>query len=206
MQTNEGSDDALFRDAVQGLVDGDFSRLEPLFAGDAARKPQMMEWHEAGRFRDEPKALAEALTCACFLGRTDVAQHLLENGVDPSGGIGTGLNAFHWAANRGQVEAIGCFCGGTRRWEPAACTVAMFSTRRCGQLSTSRDRVSKKSSNSYWALALVLRTNRIRPATLTSTPCCEDIRGSNRPLHLTAPRRARGAIVDARVPQMSGRR
>jgi hypothetical protein len=106
MQTNEGSDDALFRDAVQGLVDGDFSRLEPLFAGDAARKPQMMEWHEAGRFRDEPKALAEALTCACFLGRTDVAQHLLENGVDPSGGIGTGLNAFHWAANRGQVEAI----------------------------------------------------------------------------------------------------
>jgi len=106
MQTNEGSDDALFRDAVQGLVDGDFSRLEPLFAGDDDRKPRMVEWHEAGRFRDEPKALAEALTCACFLGRTDVALHLLEHGVDPSGGAGTGLNAFHWAANRGQVEAI----------------------------------------------------------------------------------------------------
>jgi hypothetical protein len=40
--------------------------------------------------------------------------------------------------------------------------------------------------------------------------CTSGIRRSNRPLHLTAPGRARalarGAIVDARVPQVSGRR
>ena len=48
-----------------------------------------------GLFRSEPKALAEALTCACFLGRTSVAIYLLTHGIDPSGGAGTGLNAFH---------------------------------------------------------------------------------------------------------------
>jgi ankyrin repeat protein len=106
MQPNEGSDDTLFRDAVHGLVSGDFSRLEPIFTGDAGRRSRIVRWHEEGRFRGEPKALAEALTCACFLGRTDVAEHLLRHDVDPSGGAGTGLNAFHWAANRGQVKAV----------------------------------------------------------------------------------------------------
>jgi len=107
MQTDNGADDA-FRDAVQGLHKGDFSRLEPLFSdGNGDDRPaRIVDWHEAGRFRSEPKALAEALTCACFLGRTRVAEYLLRNGVDPSGGAGTGLNALHWAANRGQVAAV----------------------------------------------------------------------------------------------------
>jgi ankyrin repeat protein len=35
-----------------------------------------------------------------------VVEYLLRKGVDPSGGIGTGLNAFHWAANRGQLKTI----------------------------------------------------------------------------------------------------
>ena len=30
----------------------------------------------------------------------------MKNGIDPPGGAGTGLIAFHWAANRGQVEAV----------------------------------------------------------------------------------------------------
>jgi hypothetical protein len=38
-----------------------------------------------GRLRDQPKALAEALTCASFLGRTSVAESLLKQGGDPSG-------------------------------------------------------------------------------------------------------------------------
>ena len=51
-------------------------------------------------------ALAEALTCASFLGRITVAEYLLTSGVDPSAGAATGLDALHWAANRGQFETV----------------------------------------------------------------------------------------------------
>jgi ankyrin repeat protein len=98
-------DDAVFEDAIQGLHRGDFSRLEPLFDAQSG-KPRIVEWHEQGRFDHDPVALAEALTCASFLGRTDVASYLLKQGLDPSGGSGTGMNALHWAANRGQLEAV----------------------------------------------------------------------------------------------------
>ncbi len=106
IQRNAG--DAEFSDALQGLHRGDFSRLEPLFDERSGRsgKSRIIEWYEEGLFRDEPKALAEALTCACFLGCTGVADYLLKQGVSPSGGAGTGLNALHWAANRGQLEAV----------------------------------------------------------------------------------------------------
>jgi len=93
-------DDKAFRDALEGLRKGDFSRLEPLF------EKQIVEWHEEGRFADHPDALAEALTCACFLGRVTVAEHLLKQGVDPASGAATGLDALHWAAGRGQLEAV----------------------------------------------------------------------------------------------------
>jgi len=109
MDTRAGDEDVVFRDALRGLHSGDFSRLEPLFdagSGPAGDQPLISKWLEQGRFRDEPKALAEALTCACFLGRTRVADYLLTQGVDPSAGAGTGLNALHWAANRGQLEAV----------------------------------------------------------------------------------------------------
>ena len=96
-----------FPDAVRGLLAGDFSRLDPLFEwpeGDAP--PPMVRWHEAGRFDAEPRALAEAFSCACFNGRTRAVEYFLSRGVDPSGGDATGLNAFHWAANRGQLEVV----------------------------------------------------------------------------------------------------
>ena len=108
MQTSAGND-AVFGDALQGLHNGDFSRLEALFVGEASgtkNLARIVEWHQEGRFHNEPKLLAEALTCACFLGRTGVATYLLTHGIDPSGGAGTGLNAFHWAVNRGQLEAV----------------------------------------------------------------------------------------------------
>ena len=98
------NDHVIFSDAIQGLQRGDFSRLEPLFTG-GVDPPQIVQWQE-GRFRDDPKAVAEALTCACFLGRTDVADYLLARGVDPSTGTGTGMDALHWAANRGQLESV----------------------------------------------------------------------------------------------------
>jgi hypothetical protein len=100
-------DEAVFRDALQGLRRGDFSRLEPLFVDrpDGARAT-IVDWCELGRFADKPAALAEALSCACFNGRIAVAEYLLQRGVDPAGGAGTGLNALHWAANRGQLESV----------------------------------------------------------------------------------------------------
>ena len=96
-----------FDDAVKGLLAGDFSRLASLFEGaaDSSQCP-IIQWHEAGRFASEPQALAEAFTCACFLGLTDVAQYFLALGSNPAGGMGTGLNAIHWAANRGQLEVV----------------------------------------------------------------------------------------------------
>lgn len=96
-----------FRDTLDGLANGDFSRLEPVFVGgDSSSGSQILRWYEQGLFEDRAEALAEALTCACFLGVNDAAEFLLAEGVDPAGGAGTGLNALHWAANRGQLEAV----------------------------------------------------------------------------------------------------
>jgi ankyrin repeat protein len=103
------ADEAAFHDALRGLERGDFSRLEPLFVrreDPAGNQSRILEWYEQGLFRNQPKALAEALTCACFLGLTSVADYLLTQGVDPTAGAGTGLAAFHWAANRGQLETV----------------------------------------------------------------------------------------------------
>jgi len=75
------------------LMHGDFSDLEP----------------HLSRERMEPldaPALAEALTCAAWLGRVDLVEWLLARGVDPAGGNATGMSALHWAANRGQIDAV----------------------------------------------------------------------------------------------------
>ena len=95
-----------FDAALGALQRGDFSLLEPVFTAPASEMPAVLRWYEQGRFDGHPKELAEALTCACFLGALHVAEHLLERGVAPAGGDGTGLNAFHWAANRGQLGAV----------------------------------------------------------------------------------------------------
>lgn len=103
MKTLDQEDGSQLTDAVRGLIAGDFSRLDPLFEG---RPCQIIEWFEAKLFADEPKALDEALTCACFNGRTEVVDFLLTHGVDAPGGANTGLNGFHWAANRGQLDVV----------------------------------------------------------------------------------------------------
>ena len=36
---------------------------------------------------------------------------LLTEGVDPAAGDGTGLNGFHWAADRGQLETVKLLIG-----------------------------------------------------------------------------------------------
>lgn len=105
--------DAEFRDALRGLEHGDFTRLDPRFAWrQAAGQPSpIIRWHGQGLFRDEPGALAEALTCACFLGRMETVEYLLCQGVAPAGGAKTGLNALHWAVNRGQLGAVRMLLG-----------------------------------------------------------------------------------------------
>ena len=95
--------DAALQDFISGMRAGDFSRLAPAFEGEP---PLVRIWSERNAFASAPDVRAEAFTCACFLGQTTVAQFFIARGVDPSGGAGTGLNALHWAANRGQVEAV----------------------------------------------------------------------------------------------------
>jgi len=106
-ETMKGQSDISFQEAVRGLMAGDFSRLAPLFDTPSDGSPcWVIKWYEGGLFASEPKALAEAFTCACFNGCTHVVEYLLARGADPSGGINTGLNAFHWAANRGQLKTV----------------------------------------------------------------------------------------------------
>jgi len=96
-------------EAMTDLRAGSFTKLDPLF--DAARGPDgkqawIVEWCETGKLDGHPAELSEALTCAAFNGRLDVLSWLLVHGVNPSGGAGTGLDALHWAANRGQLGAV----------------------------------------------------------------------------------------------------
>ena len=148
--SSPASTDATFTDALERLLRGDFSRLERLFDERTSRsgKPQIVEWHEQGRFRDQPQALAEALTCASFLGRTGVAVYLLKQGVNPSGGAGTGLDVLHWAANRGQLEAVRPSSAPRLRSKREACMAAQRSARRSGPRSMNREVVICRLSKS----------------------------------------------------------
>ena len=109
MESRSPGGDRGIDDAVAGLRRGDFSRLSPLFersAGPERTVPRIVTWHEQGLLATDSPESAEALTCACFLGAVDVAEYLLRRGIGPAGGMGTGLNAVHWAANRGQLAAL----------------------------------------------------------------------------------------------------
>lgn len=92
-----------FDELTTGLTNGDFTRLDPQFLGSPSN---VQTWIDEGLFADSPDALNEALTCACFNGRVEIAKKLLDIGTDPAGGMATGLNALHWSANRGQTEAV----------------------------------------------------------------------------------------------------
>ena len=101
------SDADRFHSTVEGFRRGDFSASAPFFeSSDPSQPCPVVRWFADGRFRDFPDALLEAFTCACFLGQTSVVKHLLAEGVDPQGGAATGLNALHWAVNRGQLETV----------------------------------------------------------------------------------------------------
>jgi hypothetical protein len=97
-----------FELVLEGLRNGDFSHLAAAFATGSGPPghSKIVAWYEEGRFHQHPDEAAEALTCACFLGERETAEYLILKGLDPSGGGRTGMNAVHWAANRGQVETL----------------------------------------------------------------------------------------------------
>src|SRR5687768_9469111 len=98
--------DADFGAVTAALHRGDFSALDPLFALPPPERSPLVDWVREGKFAVDRPALNEALTCACFNGRTAWIPFLLEHGADLVAGARTGLNALHWAANRGQLEAV----------------------------------------------------------------------------------------------------
>ena len=84
-----------FEVAVRHLLDGDFSFLEPQFQRGADGQIPVILWHASGQFAHQPEALAEAFTCACFLGADEVIDYLLSAGVHPDGG--TALSCAVWS-------------------------------------------------------------------------------------------------------------
>lgn len=109
MQSTQSGDRDAAAAVAEHLRRGDYSDVAPAFGGGRAELADapLVAWIEAGAFPDDPALLAEALTCACWLGRTGVAAYLLDRGVDPAAGtLGTGNDALSWAANRGQLDAV----------------------------------------------------------------------------------------------------
>lgn len=125
MTTRESKSDPEFRAAITMLLHGDFSALDPLFVGDPSR---FVEWHRNGWFEGETEALAEAFTCACFNGLAEAAAYLVGQGVDPTAGNATGMDGFHWAVNRGQLEMVNMLIEGKVPLD----TVSMYGTNLLG--------------------------------------------------------------------------
>lgn len=98
--------DDLWQKTLTALDRGDFSRLEAMLGGPVGFDRQIVDWFDSGRFADEPEMLAEALSCACMLGRTETAAHLLDHGVDPYAGMKTWLAGPHYAVSSGRLETV----------------------------------------------------------------------------------------------------
>ncbi len=98
--------DDVWAKAIIALEKGDFSRLESMLGGPDGFDRQIVEWCENGRFESEPEMLAEALSCACMLGRTETARYLLDKGVDPYSGMKTWLAGPHYAVSRGHLDTV----------------------------------------------------------------------------------------------------
>lgn len=106
LTSDAGEKPVLFRYAVAAMVRGDFSALEEAVGGPDRFDDKIVEWHENGFFADEPETLAEVFSAACMLGHPRAAEFLLDKGVDPLAGTGTGLNGFHYAASSGRLAVI----------------------------------------------------------------------------------------------------
>ena len=91
--------DELWKRTLSHLDQGNFTALQYSLGGPEAFERLIVEWHRDGKFNDEPEMLAEALSCACMLGRTKTAEYLLDAGVPPYAGMKTWLAGPHYAVS-----------------------------------------------------------------------------------------------------------
>lgn len=97
---NLGAGD-LWKKTAKALDRSDFSLLDDMLTEADVSIIELLDTNGAS-----PSYLEEALTWACFVGRTDAARTLLDRGIDPAAGTATGMAAFHWAANRGNLDTV----------------------------------------------------------------------------------------------------
>lgn len=98
--------DELWQKALFHLSKGNFTTLENLLGGPDGYDRQIVEWFDARKFADEPEMLAEALSCACMLGRTATASYLIDQGVEPYAGMKTWLAGPHYAVSGGHIDTV----------------------------------------------------------------------------------------------------
>ncbi|MEQ1644366.1 MAG: hypothetical protein ABL959_13045 [Pyrinomonadaceae bacterium] len=98
--------DEVWQKLLYHLSEGNFTALEQDLGGPEGFDRQIVERHADGKFATESEALAEALSCSCWLGRTATARYLIDAGVDPYAGMKTWLAGPHWAASSGQLGVI----------------------------------------------------------------------------------------------------
>jgi len=96
----------LWQKTLVHLSEGNFTSLENDLGGRDSFRLQILEWSSEGKFDSEPEALAECFAASCWLGQVEIAEYLLDKGIDPYAGMKTGLSGFHWAASSGQLDVI----------------------------------------------------------------------------------------------------
>lgn len=93
------------------LTEGNFTELQRELGGPDGFDREITAWHAAGRFDEVPDLLAEALSCACMLGRTSLAAYLLDSGVRAFEGMRTGLAGPHYAASGARLDTMKMLLG-----------------------------------------------------------------------------------------------
>lgn len=103
--------DSLWTETLRHLSEGNYTSLQDHLGGPEGFHRHVVEWHSDGSFEGHDDLLAEALTCACMLGRTETAEYLLNVGVEPYAGMKTGLAGSHYSASGGRVAILKLLIG-----------------------------------------------------------------------------------------------
>lgn len=96
----------LWKKTLTHLSQGNFTALEQMLGGPEGFDREIVDCYQIGEFDAEPELLAEALSCACMLGRTETARFLIDAGVDPYAGMKTWLAGPHYAVSGGHLDTV----------------------------------------------------------------------------------------------------